>query len=310
MKEFINKIMGHFKNDRDYVKEADALIKQVNENIAKNVAAMGAANTVNVDLDRVDKAIKNVENELSKRNAKEVNSLIELIKSSDKKVSTTKIGPIDKKIAMLDKIAVLDKTLKPLEPVIRDWTEAKNFEVNIISDGIKKGMVGTAEGNLVDALNQLFGDSSEQVTFVVKSKADEIYDYLTQGRKFRDGLSKASREIEDEFNEMAGEIEQAGRTAEGVVQNAEAIANKAASMIRNACTAITTVLNHTGRATTVAYNQYKAISDKLINEYAAAHGKVYNKQRKEVSRKMYSTTKERDVIKEKEKEFDAMYDEE
>ena len=66
---------------------------------------------------------------------------------------------------------------------------------------------------------------------------------------------------------MAGEIEQAGRTAEGVVQNAEAIANKAASMIRNACTAITTVLNHTGRATTVAYNQYKAISDKLINEY-------------------------------------------
>lgn len=312
VKEFVSKITGYFRNDRDYVKEADNLIKEVNQNIANHPAAMGAANAAKaagVDMDRVDNAINNVEKELSKRKVKECNSLIELLKNSDKKVSTNKIGPIDNKLIILDKFATLDKALAPVEPILRDWTKVEDVDSNIISNEVKKSILGDINGNITESLNRMFGDSSEQVTFVVKSKSNEIYDYMIKGRKFIKGLNMASKEFEDEFNEMAREFEQAGKQAVPSMQNAEAIANKASAMIRNVSNIFTSILNHTTRSTTVAYNQYKAICDKLIHEYAASHGKVYNKQRKEVSRKMYSTAKERDIIAEKEKEYDAMNEE-
>ena len=306
VKEFISKITGYFRNDKDYVKDADARIKEVTQNIANHPAAMGA---VGVDMDRVDNAINNVEKELSKRNVKECNSLIELLKNSDKKVNTSKIGPIDKKLIILDKFITLDKALTPLEPILNDWTKAEDVDVNIISDEVKKVLLGDIDGNITETLNRMFGDSSEQVTFVVKSKANEIYDYMIKGRKFIKGLNMGSKEFEDDFNAMARDLEQAGKKAASSMQNAEAIANKASAIIRNAANIIINVLNHTSRSTTIAYKQYKAICDKLIYEYAASHGKVYNKQRKEVSRKMYSTTKERDIFAEKEKEYDAMNEE-
>ena len=312
VKEFVSKITGYFRNDRDYVKEADALIKEVNQNIANHPAAKGAANVAKaagVDMDRVDNAVNNVEKELSKRNVKECNSLIELLKNSDKKVNTSKIGPIDKKLIILDKFITLDKALTPLEPILNDWTKAEDVDVNIISDEVKKVLLGDIDGNITETLNRMFGDSSEQVTFVVKSKANEIYDYMIKGRKFIKGLNMGSKEFEDYFNAMARDLEQAGKKAASSMQNAEAIANKASAIIRNVANIIINVLNHTSRSTTIAYKQYKAICDKLIYEYAASHGKVYNKQRKEVSRKMYSTTKERDIFAEKEKEYDAMNEE-
>lgn len=312
VKEFVSKITGYFRNDRDYVKEADNLIKEVNQNIANHPAAMGAANAAKaagVDMDRVDNAINNVEKELSKRKVKECNSLIDLLKNSDKKVNTSKIGPIDKKLIILDKFITLDKALTSVEPVINDWTKAKDVDPSIVSNEVKKALLGDNDGNITESLNRMFGDSSEQVTFVVKSKANEIYDYMVKGRKFIKGLNMGSKGFEDDFNAMARDFEQAGKKAASSMQNAEALANKASAIIRNASNIIVSVLNHTARSTTIAYNQYKAICDKLIHEYAVSHGKTHHKERKEVSRKMYSTAKERDIFAEKEKEYDAMNEE-
>ena len=317
IKDFISKVVGYFKRDRDYVKEADARIKEVNNNLANHPAANGSmAKQAGVDEDAFEKSLDEISNKLKEKDEQQkkdsakdakinvsfngkAESLIGLLKITNGKVTTPDYGPIKNKMDIIVKFDNLESAFNEFYECTAE--EFLKKESGFIGKNIKKTLFGKEDVDVREGLLQMLGDKNDLITFDVKAKAQHIYDYMVNGRIFSKQLWETGREIESEFNEVIEELTERTKKEATIDPNdAEVYVNRLNSEIRNVSNIMTTICNTTCRSTTTAYNHYRAICNKVIDAYAASMGKTSKVDRKEVRKGLYKTVPQRDYIGEME----------
>jgi hypothetical protein len=225
-------------------------------------------------------------------------TLPQLLKVTKGKAVTTKIGPIEAKFDMIDKIFQAGEIFEKIGGM-----EADNVDPEILSKTAKKILTGDENTNdVMSKIKEKLGDSDETVQFEISSKAGEIIKYLEYSQKLGVNFKAGANELIGDLNETIRELEEEARKVG--TPEAEKNAAAAASEIRKCCNIITSTLSYVGQKSLKGYTQYLRICRRLCDMYISSRlPNMDNRNRTKSRNQMINSVEKKDKFEEKAKEY-------
>ena len=297
IREFVSKIFNFFRGGKNEVAKIENKLKE-----AKDKDNGGKKEEAKDD----DKKEKGGSTEVKGESGTLINisftgdatTLPQLLKVTKGKAVTTKIGPIEAKFDMVDKVFQVSTVFEKLA----DMEDHDDLSTDILTKTAKKIITGDENTNdVMSKVKEKLGDSDETVQFEISSKAGEIVKYLEYSQKLGVTFKTGANELIGDLNDVVRELEEEAR---GQGPDAEKQAALAASEIRKCCNLLTSTFTYVGQKALKGYMQYLRICRRLCDMYISSRlPNMDNKNRTKSRNQMINSVEKKDKFEEKAKEY-------
>ena len=297
IREFVSKIFNFFRGGKNEVAKIENKLKETKDkdNGGKKEEAKD-----------VDKKEKEGSTEVKGESGTLINisftgdatTLPQLLKVTKGKAVTTKIGPIEAKFDMIDRIVHMGELFEKIGDM-----EGDDVTPDILSKTAKKILTGDENtDDVMSKIKEKLGDSDDTVQFEISSKASEIVKNLEYSQKLGVNFKAAGNEIIGDLNDTIRELEEEARKVG--TPEAEKNAATVASEIRKCCNIIASTVTFTGQKALKGYTQYLRICRRLCDMYISSRlPDMDNKNRTKARNQMINSVEKKDKFEEKSREY-------
>lgn len=292
IREFVSKLFNFFRGGKNEVAKIENKLKEAKGDGDKKEEAKGS--------DKGNATSVGEAGTLSNISfTGEATTLPQLLKVTKGKATTTKIGPIVKKLELVERIEDLGELFDNLGEMDKMISGSK--DVKIMSRLAKKIMAGDENNeNPMEKIKADLGDSDENVQFEISSKSNEIIQYLEYGQKLGVNLKAAGNEVTAELNESVREIESVDITKSPDPKKAEQILNLLCSELRFVSNLISSSISYAGQKALKGYTQYLRICRRLCDMYISSRlPNIDNRTKTKSRNQMINSVEKKDIIKDK-----------